>query len=815
MLHNDEIIFKDYRRHNAKVKETLVEVLGGVKDLIGNEECTIAFAGSAGIGLAEITELDFVQEVVAATSAVHKFIPKTDVVIELGGEDAKVIFFGKSIEQRMNGSCAGGTGAFIDQMAVLLDTDSNGINEMAKNYTRIYPIASRCGVFAKSDIQPLLNQGARKEDLAASVMQAIVNQTIAGLSQGRKIKGNIAFLGGPLFFLSELRKAFVRTLKLADEEIIFPDNAQFYVAIGAALESLEFKAKSYEEIMNALKNTHKEIEVTERLDPLFRDEEEYKEFINRHEKYKVESIDINSYSGNAYLGIDAGSTTTKIVLINEKSEILYSFYSSNKGNPLDVIRTQLIDLLHKCGDRIQVVSSCVTGYGEEMIAKAFDISFGYVETICHYKAASFFNPDVDYIIDIGGQDIKSFKIKNNALDSIMLNEACSSGCGSFIETFAKSLGYDVISFSKLGLFAKNPASLGTKCTVFMNSSVKQVQKEGATVGDISAGISMSVVKNALYKVIRITNPALLGKNIVVQGGTFYNDAVLRSFEKEMKREVIRPNIAGIMGAFGCALIAKEKTAEAKNTVSLAKLLNFTNKSKNVTCELCSNKCLLTINIFEENKVFTSGNKCERGVGGSKNTKVPNMFTTKYDALMNLPTLQNAPRGQIGIPMVLNFFDNYPFWNAFFNDLGFEIVLSGKSNKDLYFSGQETIPSDTVCYPAKIVHGHIESLIKKDIKNIFYPILVYNYKEKKYVDDSFNCPVVAYYPELIENNVDELKSFNFMNPYFDIQNKDFPKKAFEYFSKFYKDITLKEIKEATNYGNAMYDKFKLEQKVMTE
>ena len=707
----------------------------------------------------------------------------------------------------MNSSCAGGTGAFIDQMAHLMGLTVDEMDNLSLKHENIYEIASRCGVFAKTDIQPLLNQGARKEDISASVFQSVVNQTIGGLAQGRSIEGKIMFLGGPLYFCKGLRERFIKTLKLKDNDVVSPENAQVFVAIGSAIYSKEDNKKyEYEELLNIIKENHNEISTMNIIDPLFNSEEEYNEFKERHQKAKVKVSDINNYAGEAYVGIDAGSTTTKVVLIDKEDNILYEYYGSNKGNPIEVVKKELKHIYNICGEKIKIMGSAVTGYGEELIKKAFSIDFGIVETVAHYIAASHFNPKVDFILDIGGQDIKCFKIKDGIVANIMLNEACSSGCGSFIESFANQMGYDVETFSKLGLFAKHGADLGSRCTVFMNSSVKQAQKEGATVEDLSAGLSVSVVKNALYKVIRAKSLDELGKNIIVQGGTMYNDAILRAFEKELGMNVIRPSISGLMGAYGCALYAKRKNLKESKIISKEDLESFTHKSKIAKCGLCTNRCNLTINIFNDGEKYISGNRCEKPTGNKKSESIPNMYQYKYKKLREYESLDEGKRGTIGLPMVLNMYENIPLWATFFKELGFKVVLSDESNKKMYLKGQHTIPSDTVCYPAKLAHGHIENLISKNIEHIFYPCMSYNFDEG-ISDNCFNCPVVAYYPELLKTNVKELDSNNFMMEYLSLNNKKLlSKQLYEILNKTFGDIKQKEVKNALEKAYIEYDKY---------
>lgn len=803
----DKILYSNYERHYSKVREKLIEELENIKGIIENKKFKIAITGSAGYGISKEYNLPFVQEVFATTLAIKRYYDDVDVAIELGGEDAKIIFLTGGFEERMNSSCAGGTGAFIDQMAHLMGLTVDEMDNLSLKHENIYEIASRCGVFAKTDIQPLLNQGARKEDISASVFQSVVNQTIGGLAQGRSIEGKIMFLGGPLYFCKGLRERFIKTLKLKDNDVVSPENAQVFVAIGSAIYSKEDNKKyEYEELLNIIKENHNEISTMNIIDPLFNSEEEYNEFKERHQKAKVKVSDINNYVGDAYVGIDAGSTTTKVVLIDKEDNILYEYYGSNKGNPIEVVKKELKHIYNICGEKINIMGSAVTGYGEELIKKAFSIDFGIVETVAHYIAASHFNPKVDFILDIGGQDIKCFKIKDGIVANIMLNEACSSGCGSFIESFANQMGYDVETFSKLGLFAKHGADLGSRCTVFMNSSVKQAQKEGATVEDLSAGLSVSVVKNALYKVIRAKSLDELGKNIIVQGGTMYNDAILRAFEKELGMNVIRPSISGLMGAYGCALYAKRKNLKESKIISKEDLESFTHKSKIAKCGLCTNRCNLTINIFNDGEKYISGNRCEKPTGNKKSESIPNMYQYKYKRLREYESLDEGKRGTIGLPMVLNMYENIPLWATFFKELGFKVVLSDESNKKMYLKGQHTIPSDTVCYPAKLAHGHIENLISKNIEHIFYPCMSYNFDEG-ISDNCFNCPVVAYYPELLKTNVKELNSNNFMMEYLSLNNKKLlSKQLYEILNKTFGDIKQKEVKNALEKAYIEYEKY---------
>lgn len=764
------IIRSRYQRHFSKVRETVEEQLSEIAEEYSGCRFRLSITGSAGLGLANASGLPFVQEVFGAFIAVKNSYPDADVVIELGGEDAKIIFLTGGVEQRMNGSCAGGTGAFIDQMATLLGITTDELDRLALNAEKLYPIASRCGVFAKSDIQPLLNQGAKREDIAASIFQAVVDQTVSGLAQGREIKGKVLFLGGPLSFQKGLRKAFVNSLKLSDENAVFPENAPCFMAYGCALHAKDTcEPMPIDEITERLKNAEMKDDIITGQ-PLFGSKEEYESFVARHRQFDLKYADINNYEGEAYLGVDAGSTTTKLVLITPKGELLYQHYCSSMGRPLDIISSKLKDIYALTGDRVKIVSSAVTGYGEDLIKAGLGIDHGIVETVAHYKAASFFEPDVDFIIDIGGQDIKCFKIKNKAIDSIMLNEACSSGCGSFIQTFALAMGYDIAEFSQLGLFAERPVDLGSRCTVFMNSSVKQAQKDGASVEDISAGLSSSIIKNAVYKVIRAKSVDELGKHIVVQGGTFLNDAVLRSFELELGRNVVRPAIAGLMGAFGCALYAMEHKGEKSSIITAEQLEDFTYSAKQRTCGGCTAHCNLTVISFGDKtngRKFISGNRCEKGAGIALTEEKLCLYDYKYNRLLSVTNEKPAsPKAKVGIPLCLGFYEQLPFWHRVFTDLGFEVIVSEESSRDIYYKGQHTIPSDTVCYPAKLAHGHILSLLERGADFIFYPCESYNIDEGQ-SDNHYNCPVVAYYPELLKANVNELNDENFLHPYIDI------------------------------------------------
>lgn len=776
---NDTLVFSDYERHFANIQETLADLLQKAEDQLGELTLCPVITGSGGLTLANHLEVPFVQEVIAVSTSLQKLAPKTDVAIELGGEDAKIIYFENgNVEQRMNGICAGGTGSFIDQMASLLQTDAPGLNEYAKHYKALYPIAARCGVFAKTDIQPLINDGATKEDLSASIFQAVVNQTISGLACGKPIRGHVAFLGGPLHFLSELKTAFIRTLKLDDEHIIAPDNSHLFAAIGSALNAKQNVTVSLTELKERMRTTIKLDFEVERMEPLFATEDDYQAFHDRQSAYRVKTGDLSTYKGKCFLGIDAGSTTTKTALVSEDGTLLYSFYSSNNGNPLKTTINSIKEIYSLLPEDAEIAFSCSTGYGEALIKAALLLDEGEVETVSHYYAAAFFDPEVDCILDIGGQDMKCIKIRNQTVDSVQLNEACSSGCGSFIETFAKSLNYTVQDFAKAALFAKHPIDLGTRCTVFMNSKVKQAQKEGAEVSDISAGLAYSVIKNALYKVIKVSDASELGKHIVVQGGTFYNDAVLRSFEKIANCQAIRPDIAGIMGAFGAALIARERYQEGEKTSMLSidqiNSLQYTTSMAN--CRGCTNNCRLTINKFSGGRKYISGNRCERGLGKEKNKDhIPNLFDYKYKRIFSYEPLSadKATRGQVGIPRVLNMFENYPFWYTFFTELKYQVVLSPTSTRKIYELGIESIPSESECYPAKLAHGHVTWLIRNGVKFIFYPCIPYERNEFPDAVNHYNCPIVTSYAENIKNNVDELSdpSITFRNPFLAFTSED--------------------------------------------
>lgn len=812
-----EILFKDYCRHNSDTKGTISNLFKEILTKFKNYKFTVVMTGSGSMALSKFLDIPFVQEVIACKNAIYEYAPTTHVAIELGGEDAKIIYFDYTIEQRMNGSCAGGTGAFLDQMAVLLNTDTPGLNELASHGTKIYPIASRCGVFAKTDVQPLLNDGAKKEDIALSILQAVVNQTISGLACGKPIKGNVIFLGGPLNYLPELRTRFIKTLGLKDNEIIIPDNAELFVALGATLSKEEHRIFTYKELNNIVEklSTFKETE-SHSLDPLFKNNKDYKDFIKRHSKACVKRKDIKNYSGDIFIGIDAGSTTAKLVAIDNEGNLLYENYCSNKGTPVDTIKGMLIDLYAILPKNTVIRSSGSTGYGETLIKTAFNLDISEVETMAHYEAAAHFLPDVESIIDIGGQDMKYIKIKDGHLNSIMLNEACSSGCGSFIETLAKSMSIDINEFVALAIKSKNPIDLGSRCTVFMNSKIKQTQKEGRPHGDIFAGLSYSVIKNALQKVMKIRDFETLGNKIVVQGGTFKNDAILRAFELITGKEVIRPDIAGLMGAYGVALIAlnnfnQYEDQDVKSSIlTKEEIENLQIKTTNTRCQGCENHCNLTINLFNK-KSFISGNRCERGSGNNgSNNLLPNMYAWKYDRLFNYTPLENPSRGEIGIPRVLNMYENYPFWFTLLTELGFKVIISDHSNRHIYESGIESMPSESACYPAKLVHGHILNLIDKGIKTIFYPCIMYENQEFKTSDNHFNCPIVQSYSEAIKLNMDILKEKNikYINPFLPLEEKKLVKcilelpefKEYNFKSKEVRDAVKKAFLEQQNFKN---------------
>ena len=782
------VVFSRYRRHNTDIKATLETILAEAYREYDSVPLRVSITGSGGLQLAQQLGIDFVQEVIASKTAVERFLPGSDVAIELGGEDAKIIYFTQGLEQRMNGTCAGGTGAFIDQMAILLGTDAAGLNELAKEARAIYPIASRCGVFAKSDVQPLLNEGARREDIAASIFQAVVNQTIAGLACGRPIRGNVVFLGGPLQYLSELKKRFIDTLESQVDSFSEPANAHLYVALGAALQSKNTQqAMTIEDIRSRLKSIEDApSEKTNTLDPLFKTEEEMQLFKERHAAGRLKEADLNAYVGPAYLGIDAGSTTFKVVLIDPSGHILYSHYAKNKGDVIDSAIDELL-MLYRAIPRmstgepaITIAHATVTGYGEALLKAALGIDSGEVETIAHLKAAQALVPDVDFILDIGGQDMKCLSVRDGIIDHIQLNEACSAGCGSFIETFAESLGFDAASFAKKALSAKHPVDLGSRCTVFMNSCVKQAQKEGAGIEDIAAGLAYSVVKNALFKVIKVRDPHALGKRIVVQGGTFLNDAVLRAFELTCDREVLRPEQAGIMGAYGAAVLASERATEGScsSILNECDLGELSIEHRMRRCKGCSNSCLLTINEFSlqngKRQRFVTGNRCEKGDGVNKRSDLPNLLNYKYERLFAYTPLEEgeATRPTVGIPRALNMYENYPFWFTFFTCLGFRVVLSDHSSKELLESGMESMPSESVCFPAKLAHGHVIDLLAKGVDFIFMPCIRHERQEDKKAKNCFNCPIVSSYPEALKLNIPELaeQGVPFVDPYLPYRSK---------------------------------------------
>lgn len=801
----NNIVFKEYRRHLSNIQETLLSLIKEAKEKLGNISFSAMITGSGGLSIAQWIGIPFLQEVVAVSNAIDYKAPKTDVAIEIGGEDAKIIYFKGGLEQRMNGICAGGTGSFIDQMASLLQTDAMGLNEYAKHYEVIYPIAARCGVFAKTDIQPLINEGAAKSDLAVSIFQAVVNQTISGLACGKPIKGNVAFLGGPLHFLTELKARFIDVLGLKDDEVIDVEDSHLFAAMGSALTSDENKIFDFDILIKNLSGEkHLTMEIN-RLEPLFSTQEDYDAFKERHGRSTVKKGSLENYKGDVFLGIDSGSTTSKLALIGENGDLLYSFYAGNEGNPLKMVSDALTRIYNMLPEGVNIRNSCITGYGEGLIKEALMVDIGEIETVAHYKAAAFFEPDVDFILDIGGQDMKCIRIKDGVIDSVLLNEACSAGCGSFIETFARSLNLSVRDFAKVALFAKKPIDLGSRCTVFMNSRVKQAQKEGAEVADISAGLAYSVIKNALQKVIKVTDPTDLGKHIVVQGGTFYNEAVLRSFELISQRETVRPDISGIMGAFGAAVIAKERYSEGYKTTLLneEEIKNLQVTTTFTRCKGCGNNCLLTISKFSGNRKFISGNRCERGAGKTTTVGcVPNLFEYKYNRLFNYVPLpvDKAKRGVVGIPRVLNMYEDYPFWFTFFTELGYSVKLSPKSSRKVYEKGIESIPSESACYPAKIVHGHIKSLIDDGVKFIFYPCVAYEHKEFTEANNNYNCPIVTSYPENIKNNVEEIRELNidYRNPFFNFNGEEhLAKRLTEEFPEIPKQEVINATKRAWN------------------
>ncbi|MBQ2687738.1 MAG: 2-hydroxyacyl-CoA dehydratase [Clostridia bacterium] len=762
------MVFGRYMRHFANIRDTFKDLLIEAKAVLGDVSLKLSVTGSGSLNLSKLMNIGFVQEVVAEAEAIKRLAPQTDVAIELGGEDAKIIYFTGGLEERMNGVCAGGTGSFIDQMAALLQTDAQGLNEYAKGYNQIYPIAARCGVFAKSDIQPLINDGATKEDLAASIFQAVVNQTISGLACGKPIRRTVAFLGGPLHFLTELKSAFIRTLKLTENTTVDPENSHLFPAIGTAFMSESSTEKALSDIIADLENAGEMTFELKRLDPLFESEEEYKAFANRHAENKVKRGDLSTYKGGCYLGIDAGSTTTKLALIGESGELLWDFYSSNNTSPINTAKIALKELSKKFPNTAVIKGACSTGYGESLLKAALRLDFGEVETIAHYTGARFFDQNVECMLDIGGQDMKFIKIKNGSVDSVLLNEACSSGCGSFLENFAVSMGKSAQEFSKTALFAPHPLDLGTRCTVFMNSNVKQAQKEGATLSDISAGLAYSVVKNALFKVIKLSSANDLGKHIMVQGGTFSSEAVLRAFEKLTGKNALCPDISGLMGAFGAALIAKERSVGESTILSFDEIEDLKYKTTAIRCGKCQNNCLLTVNTFRGKERHISGNRCERPLGNSsENKKGFDMTEYKKERMFSLTPLSEdkAKRGVIGIPRVLNIYENYPYWARLFKELGFRVVLSPYSSREIYEMGMESIPSESLCYPAKLAHGHIEWLIKNGCNRIFYPS-VYFERPEEGAKNKYNCPIVIGTPENINNNVENITSgkAQFIHPF---------------------------------------------------
>ena len=793
----DQIVYSTYERHYSHILEKSEELLRRVSARYSS--CAaLAISGSAGMGMAESVEIPFVQEVFATRVAAGRLAPGTDCVIELGGEDAKILFLTGGMEVRMNGSCAGGTGAFIDQMASLLKMTAGEMDEAAGRAEKTYTIASRCGVFAKSDIQPLINQGARAEDIAASIYQAVVNQTIAGLAQGRPICGNVLYLGGPMTFSKCLRESFDRALGVAG---VCPENSLLFVALGAAF----YADKTFDLRAAADRLRQRGASETYRSQPaLFESREEYEAFRTRHARAAVPRVPFErDYAGPVHIGIDSGSTTVKLVVMDQEARLLFTDYRPNLGNPVPLIREALQGLYEE-HPRLHVASVTTTGYGEELAKNAFHGDYGIVETVAHFTAARHFLPEVDFIIDIGGQDMKCFRIRDGAISDIFLNEACSSGCGSFLQTFAQALGYDVKEFAGLGLFASRPVDLGSRCTVFMNSSVKQAQKDGATVENISAGLSISVVKNAIYKVIRASSPQELGRKIVVQGGTFYNEAVLRAFEKEMGVEVIRPDIAGLMGAYGAALYGRSRAAEGQRSALLDQtaLAAFTQETRSEVCQRCGNHCQLTINTFAGGETFFSGNRCDRPVTGEGNDGQWNLYEYKRRLLLDYRPVPGR-RGKIGIPLCLNMWELLPFWHTFFTHLGFAVYHSPLSSRDLYLKGQGTIPSDTACFPAKLAHGHIQFLSKLGLDAIFYPCMTYNIDEGL-GDNHYNCPVVAYYPEVIAGNCPEIKETKFLYDYVGLHRpRDFARKIHAILSRTFPDLTRSEVRQASG---AAYEEY---------
>ena len=795
------IRYSAYERHLSHIIEKGEEMLKRIiSEYVPDKHAYFAISGSAGMGLSERCGVPFVQEVFAARVAAARLSPDTDCIIELGGEDAKILFLTGGTEVRMNGSCAGGTGAFIDQMAMLLKMDAAEMNEAALHAERTYTIASRCGVFAKSDVQPLINQGAKSGDIAASIYQAVVNQTIAGLAQGRPIRGKVLYLGGPLTFASCLRDAFDRTLHIHG---VCPENSLLYVALGAAFYA--DRETDLSEMLERLSDSSG-TGLYESLPPLFSTREDYWAFHNRHQKASIPQIRYEEHIGRIHIGIDSGSTTIKLIAIDDEGRILYSWYQPNEGNPVSLVREQLLTLYERWPD-IEIASVTTTGYGEELIKHAFHCDFGLVETIAHFTAAEHFMPDVDFIIDIGGQDMKCFRIENHAISNIFLNEACSSGCGSFLQTFAEAMGYDVQEFARMGIYGRRPVDLGSRCTVFMNSQVKQAQKDGASIEDISAGLSISVVKNALYKVIRCSSPEELGEHIVVQGGTFYNESVLRAFEREIGKEVVRPNIAGLMGTYGAALYGKAHCSRNRKSTVLTKreLEEFRQTVTSVTCGGCGNHCLLTVSRFTDGEKYISGNRCDRPVSGKKSDDRLNLYAFKRRLIASYGNVQGKAGSEvIGIPLCLNMWELLPFWHTFFKSLGFSVNVSPFSDRKLYQSGQGTIPSDTACYPAKLAHGHIRALIDEGSETVFYPCMSYNLDEGL-GDNHYNCPIVAYYPEVLEDNCPELRKVRFIRDFIDLSDrKRFASRFVKTAQKHWPHLTNKQIRSAIHDAYAEYD-----------
>ena len=752
-----KLLFGEYRRHCAHTQEALSALLREARERVGDCALRAKITGSGAINLAKALGIPFVQEVVAVADALRREAPQTDVAIELGGEDAKIIYFGTTLEERMNGVCAGGTGSFIDQMAALLQTDAAGLDREAEKYQQIYPIAARCGVFAKTDIQPLINEGATKADLAASIFQAVVNQTISGLACGKPIRGHVAFLGGPLHFLPQLKAAFIRTLKLTDETAIDPPNSHLFAAMGAALDETACEALPIASLIDRLTSGVEMAFELHRLPALFASQKDYDAFCARHARAVVEKGDLASYTGGCFLGVDAGSTTTKLALIGERGELLWSYYANTQGSPIETAKRAVSALARELPEGAHILRECSTGYGEALLKAAFSLDEGEVETIAHCTAAAFFDPQVDCVLDIGGQDMKCIKLHNGSVDNVLLNEACSSGCGSFIENFAASLGYSAEDFAKEALFAPHPVDLGTRCTVFMNSNVKQAQKEGAGVPDISAGLAYSVIKNALYKVIKLADPSELGAHVVVQGGTFYNKAVLRAFERISGAEAVCPDISGLMGAFGAALIARSHYhGQETAMLPLTEIETLEYKTQTLHCGGCSNRCMLTVTRFPGGRRYTTGNRCEKGAGNTDaHEKGADLFAYKRERLFRYPPLaaEAAPRGELGIPRVLNMYENYPFWATFFKALGFRVILSPLSDRRLYERGMESIPSESECYPAKLAHGHVQWLIDEGVHTIFHPCVFFEHQETPDAQNHFNCPIVVSYPENLKNNVE--------------------------------------------------------------